>query len=167
MVAIFCIRHLEAAQVVHVVEQQALSVDRPDLGCGLLDGGAVGDHRVTDLVGDADPGCSGSEDDRFLVAQRDSGDMTSAVDGGHHHGAGALDVVVEDAVVVAVGLQDRARVDRPEVLEVQDGMRKQPVGGFDVAADEGVVVVAAAPGMAVTQVERVLQELFVIGADIQ
>ena len=65
--------------------------------------------------------------------------MRSAVHGCHDHRAGALHVVVEHAVVVAVGLQDLPRVDRPEVLEMQDRARKKLVGGLDVALDELVV----------------------------
>ena len=41
------------------------------------------------------------------------------------------------------------------------------MGGLDVALDEVVVFVAAAPGVAIAQIERILQQLFVIGADIE
>jgi hypothetical protein len=50
---------------------------------------------------------------------------------------------------------------------MQDRVRKQLVRGLDVALDELVVLLAAAPGVAIAQIERVLQQLFVIGADIE
>ena len=62
--------------------------------------------------------------DRSLFAHRGTGDIRSAVHGRHDHRAGSLHVIVEHAVIRAVGVQDLPRVYRPKVLEMQHGARK-------------------------------------------
>jgi hypothetical protein len=76
--------------------------------------------------------------------------------------AGALHVVVEDAVVVAVPIEDAARVLRAEVLEVQDRSGEERSGDGHVPVDELVVAVSAHPGMPVPQVGRVVQQRRVV-----
>ncbi len=165
--ALLGVGRLEAAQIVHVVEEQAPLAHEPDLIAGLLVGGAVGDDGVMHLVGDCDAGRAGPEDHHALVLHGDPGDAGGGVHGGQHHRSGALQVVVEDAVAGAVGLQDIPRRSGPEVLEVQqragEHLRRSP----DIALDERLVVLAANPGMPVAQVERVAEQHLVVGSDIE
>ena len=78
-----------------------------------------------------------------------------------------LDIVVEHAVFRRVLVEDRARVAGSEVLEMQHRGGEQPVGSLDVVLDERVVFGAAPAGVAVADVERVVEQLFVVGADIE
>ena len=154
-------------QIVHVVEQQSRPVHRPDLRDGLLHAGAVGHHRVTNLIGDTDPGGTGAEDDHVLVLHRDAGDADSPVECGHHHCAGALDVVIENAVIRGIFVQNGPRVGGPKVFEMQHCLRKQLMSGLDILRDERVVLASTSAGMAFTQVTRVLQQLFVVSSDVE
>ena len=62
------VRLLVVPQVRHVAGEQPLLVDQPHLRGGLLFGGAVADHGVVELVGDADPGGPGPEHQQLLLA---------------------------------------------------------------------------------------------------
>ena len=50
---------------------------------------------------------------------------------------------------------------------MQHRARKQLVSGLDVALDELLVFGTAAPAVAIAEIERVLQQLFVVGADVK
>jgi hypothetical protein len=84
-----------------------------------------------------------------------------------HHRAGALHIVIEHAVVRRVCGEDVAGVFGPEVLEMQHRVGEQLMRGCDAGLNECVVVRAAVLRVAVTQVERVIQQGLVVGADIQ
>ena len=56
---------------------------------------------------------------------------------------------------------------RPEVLEMQHHVREQLMRGLDVGLNERVVVGATVSGVAVTQIEGIIQEGLVVGPDIQ
>ena len=59
--------------------------------------------------------------------------------------------IVEDAVLLPVGLQDAAGVGRPEVLEVEQRAGEEFGGRRQVLLDEGVVALTAHPCMPVAQ----------------
>lgn len=59
--------------------------------------------------------------------------------------------IVEDDVLLPVGLQDAAGVGRPEVLEVEQRAGEEFGGRRQVLLDEGVVALTAHPCMPVAQ----------------
>ena len=61
----------------------------------------------------------------------------------------------------------RRALDGPEVLPVQQRVGEQPGGRRDVGLDEGVVALAAHPRVPVADVERVVEQLLVVGADVE
>ncbi len=161
------VRHLEVAQIPQVVGQQALLVDRPDAARGRLAVEAVADHRVAQLVGDADARRTCAEDDDPLVARRCARDADGGQCRREHDRAGALHVVVEGGDAAGVPLQDAAGVGRAEVLPVQQRAGEQVGGRRDVGVDEVVVASPPRPRVPVTDVEGVVEQLLVVGADVQ
>ncbi len=158
---------LIVAQPVHAVEQQPRPVDEPDAAgrFGVLQ--AVADHGLAELVGDADAGCPGPEHHDALLAERHAGDVERGPDGGERDGAGALHVVVEHAVALAVPLQEAPRVARAEVLEVQERVRVQRRDRVQVRGDEGVVAFAARPAVPYAEVQRIVEQRLVVRTDVQ
>src|SRR5262249_28879444 len=94
-------------------------------------------------------------------------DLDRGQHGGERDRPGALHVVVENAVLVAVGEQDAARVVGTEVLEVQQRAWEQRGGDPKVLVDELVVSLTAHPGVPVAEGQRVVEQLFVVGADVE
>ncbi|GDY63859.1 hypothetical protein SAV14893_032520 [Streptomyces avermitilis] len=124
------VRHLEVAEFVALVGgEQAVAVDAPEAGGGLVGREPFGDEGVPELVGDADTGAARAEDDDPVVAQGQVTGLGAGEDGGEVDCAGALDVVVEGEDVVAVVVEDAAGVGGSEVLPVQ-----QSAGNSFVAA---------------------------------
>ncbi len=94
------------------------------------------------------PGGAGAVDDHPLIAEAFPPVRANrGEDGGGDHGGGALDVVVEGAVLVPVGLQDPVRVGGAEVLPVQHRLRVEPGRGFHERRHELVVALPAYPRM--------------------
>src|SRR5262249_39112379 len=73
----------------------------------------------------------------------------------------------EGEYVIAVPVQDAPGVARPEVLPVQQRVGEDLQRGGDVGIDEGVVRFLRRPPVPHAQVERVLQQLGPVGADVQ
>ena len=119
------VRLLEIPQAGHVAGQQALLVDQPHLCRRLGGGGPVADHGVAELVGDAHASGAGPEYQQLLVPHRDAGDLDRGQRSGEGDRAGALHVVVEDPVLLAVGDQDPPRIAGAEVLKMQQRAREQ------------------------------------------
>ena len=78
---------------------------RPAASCGVEPVLAYG---VGDQVRDADPGGPGAEDHDLLIGQPAARDLDARERAGEADRGGALDVVVERALRVAVALQDAA-----------------------------------------------------------
>ena len=79
----------------------------------------------------------------------------------------ALDVVVEGADSVAIFLQQTERRVIGEVLELDQHARKHFARGGDEFVDEVVIGRAGQPLLAEADVIGILQERFVVGADVQ
>ena len=160
-------RLLEVAQVGSGVGEQAVPADAPELAGGDVLRHAGDDHRVADLVRDADARGAGAVDDDAVLRERDAADVARGQDGCEAHGPGALHVVVEGECLVAVAVEDAARVRRAEVLPVQDRVGEERGRRGDVAVDEGVVLLAPDPRLRHAEVERVVEQLLPVGADVE
>ena len=80
---------------------------------------------------------------------------------------GALDVVVEARLPVAIAIEDADRVVLLEVLPLDDGPREDPGHSVDERLDDRVVRPAAQPRRPVPDVERIVQERLTVGPDIE
>ena len=91
-----------------------------------------------------------------------SGEDAAADDPGR-----ALDVVVEARDPVAVVVQQLYGVVLFEVLPLQKGVGKDLLDGLDEAVHKGVVVLAPEAVLGVAEVERVVEQLFVVGPAVK
>jgi hypothetical protein len=158
---------LEVAEVGHVVGEQAGTVETPEAAGRLVVRQPLGDHRVADLVGDAATGGAGAEDDDPALDEGDAAAAGAGERGRERGRAGSLHVVVEGADPCAVALEDAPGVARGEVLPVEQHPREAGRRRGDVGVDEGVVALVAHPGMAVADIEGVVEERRVVGAGVE
>jgi len=82
-------------------------------------------------------------------------------------GARTLDVVVERGNDVAEGVEDGECSVLGEVLPLDDGARPSPVHRVDERGHEREVCVAAESLALDAEVERVLEQVLAIGADVE
>ena len=120
-----------------------------------------------DLVGHAGACGTGAVDDQALVGEVLAGDLHAGDHRGDDDRAGALHVIVEDAVLLAVGQQDAARVGRAEVLEVKQCVGEELGRDGQVLVDELVVAPTAHARVTVAQVGWVIEEGLVVRAAVQ
>ena len=69
--------------------------------------------------------------------------------------------------LLAVLVEDPPRVRGAEVLEVQQRVREQPARRLDVGRDQRVVALAAHTAVAVTDIQRVVQQRLTVGAHVE
>ena len=86
---------------------------------------------------------------------------------GERHGAGALDVVVERAQLVAIPRQQPRGVSLGEVFPLEQHPGKAPLHPSDEGVDERVVAVAGDPAVPPSEIQRIAQQFFVVGPDVE
>src|SRR5580704_10314512 len=119
------------------------------------------------LVGDADTGGAGTEDDNAVLDQRSLAGPGASPYGGEVDRAGALHVIVEGEYVVAVAVQEAPGIAGPEILPVQQRAGKDLERGGHVGVDKGVIGLLGGPLALNAQIQRVLQQLCPVGTDVQ
>ena len=160
-------RLLEVGQIRAGGHHQAVDVEQPIAGARLVDRQALQRHGLADQLGDAGGGRAAAEEQEPLLGQFLSGDAQRREDPGQRHRGGALDVVVVGADLVAVARQDRHRVDVGEILPLEAALRKQLLHRLDELVDERVVFRAAHAVLAQAEIERVVEQSLVVGADVE
>jgi hypothetical protein len=150
---------LQLAERCHVPRQQALTVDRPEPPPGLRLRHSLGHHGRGQLVGDACPGRPHSEDHDPVAGQRHPGRSGRGEHGGQVDRAGALHVVIERQPLIPVPIEQPPGIRHPEILPVQQCQREQLADRTDELVEEGVVLGRGHPGMTVTDIERVIEQL--------
>ena len=161
------VRALVLGQVGPTGDHQALGVEQPAAASRLRGVDTLGDHRRDHEIGNADSGFAGAEEQQPLEGERAAGDPQRRVQTRQRHCGGALDVVVEGADAITVALQQAKGVVVREVLELDDGAREDLAGGADELVDEFVVGVTGEPRLCQTEIQRVVAQCLVVGADVQ
>ena len=124
-------------------------------------------HCRLEQPGDADARGAGSDEQRPLVTQRPPGLAQRRQDAPQHHRGGSLHVVVEAGYPFPVPIQEPDRVVLLEVLPLQQRMRKDVPHRLHESLDEAVVGGASQPRLGVAEVERIAQEMGVVGPAVQ
>jgi hypothetical protein len=161
------IRLLEVGQVCSTAFNQAVDIHQPATLTRLLHGQTVLRHRQADEVGDAGARGAGAEKEEGVVLHVVAEDAQCGVDAGDGHGRSALNVVVVAADEIAVAGQERYGVEVGEVLELDAAARKQFLHGRHKFFEEIVVFGPPDARLAETEVERIVNQSFVVGADVQ
>ena len=122
---------------------------------------------MTHETPDADAGRAGAEDHHALPRQRDAGLLRAGEERRDRHRGRPLDVVVERRQDVAIALEVRERRALLEILPLEEGLGEAPAHGVDELVDQLVVRGAAQPGVPPPDVEVVVQQGLVVGADVE
>ena len=110
---------------------------------------------------------SGAQEHDAQVGERASGDPRGRVDACERHGGGALDVVVEAEHAIAVLVQQRVRVGREKVLELEQRARILLLHGPHEFLDEVEVRLAFQPLARIAEVQHVLAQVRVVRAHVE
>ena len=84
-----------------------------------------------------------------------------------HDRGGSLDVVVERRDPIAIFLQQPERIVAREVLELDHDAGEKLAGGDHELLDQGVVFLAAHARLMQADIERIVEQLGVVGADVE
>ena len=101
---------LYRAEICAAGVQQTACIHDPEAAPGFLFRESFGNQGRAHVIGNASASRAGPEDNNLLITQRRTGDMYGSEDGGEHDGGGALDVVVEGEQLVAVTIENGARL---------------------------------------------------------
>ena len=155
------------ANALAAFDKQAVAVEGVDAAARLRFAQAFFLHGGDQQIDDADARRSRAEHGDGLLAERDSG----GVDGGEQScrgdGRGALNVVVEGAEAVAIALEQARRIGAGEVLPLQKNVRPAALDGADEGLDEIVVLLAADALVLPADVDGIVEQRLVVGADVE
>src|SRR6266404_3186619 len=124
-------------------------------------------HRKTDQLGDAGGGGPSSEKEKTLIHQLLPGEAQRAKDAGQRDPGSALYVIVECADHILVFRQYRDGVEIGEVLPLDATLGIELLDGLDELADEVEVLAAAYARLTKTEIERIVDQLMIVGADVE
>ena len=110
---------------------------------------------------------AGAVDDDALIAQPLAAQLAGVDEPGERDGAGALDVVVERRQLLAIALEHGEGGVLGQVLPLDDRARIARLDRRDELVDELEVGLAAQASLAHAEVERVVDEVGAIGADVE
>jgi len=120
-----------------------LAVDAPDTATGVGPGEAFADHGIAELIGDADTGGAGAEDDDALMAQGRAADADGRDDRGEGDGPGALEIIIKGTGLIPILPENFSSVIGFEIFPLQERAGEEPGDGLDVGLDKIVVLLAA------------------------
>ena len=161
-------RRLKVGEIVARRDQQAVDVEQGVATPRRGDIHAVLRHRQADQLGDAGGRRSGAEKQEALIRELlPPVRRNAAEDAGQRDPGGALDVVIEGADLVAIARQDRDGIEVGEVFPLDTAFRVELLHGRDEFLDERHVVFAAHALLAQAQVERVVEQSLIVGADVE
>ena len=124
-------------------------------------------HGLDDHAGDAGAGRAGAQEHDSLVRELAAGDPQRAEHADQRRAGGALDVVVVAAHLVAIAVEQPHRVDTGPILEVDAAAREHLLHGFDELLDQGVALRHRRPRRADAEIERVVEQRLVVGAEVE
>ena len=125
------------------------------------------DKSGTQQVGQTDSGRTGAQEQILLVLQLRALELGCVDHAGKRYAGRALHIVVVDAVLVAVALEQVDGIDAGPVLEVNAALRKHLLHRLDELVDEGIEIVGGGTSPAQTQIQRIVQILLVVGPCVE
>ena len=161
------IRLLEVDEVLAGRFQQAVDVEHIDPCLGLLERHALRHQRGTEQVGEADTGRTRAEEQVFLVLQLRALELGRIDHAGKYDAGRALHVVVIDAVLVAVALEQVHGVATRPILEVNAALREHLLHRLDELVDKRIKFRGRRARLAHAQIQRIVQVLLVVGARVE
>jgi hypothetical protein len=162
-----CIRLLEIDQVCARRLQQSVDIEHVDPGLRILGGHALRNKRRTQQVRKANARRTGAEEQVLFVPQSGALEPGGVDHAGERDARRALHVVVIDAEFVTIALQQMHCVHPGPILEMDAAFREHLLHRFDKLVDKGVEFAGRRAGLAHSEIERIVQVLFIVGAGIE
>ena len=150
-----------------VLDDQAARIHQPDAQARLGFGSAFRHHGRDHEIGDAGRSLAGAEEEHLLVGQFAAGHAQRREQARERHRGRALDVVVEDGNLVAIFVQQTESRMIGEILELDQHAGERRARGGNEFVDELVIGGAAQPLLAQSDIIGIVQQRFVVGADVQ
>ena len=125
------------------------------------------DHRFDHQIGDARRRFAGTLEQQCLLAERAAGDPQRGQHSRQHDRRGPLNVVVERRDPIAIFPQQPERVVGRKVFELNHYTGEQLAGSDHELFDQGVIFLAANARLMQTDIERIVEQLGIVGADVE
>ncbi len=158
---------LEVEQVRQLVRQQAEAVHHKHAGAGFFIAQTFGLHLRDNLLGDAAACRTCAEEYHFLLAHGAARRTAGGNQGTQRNGGGTLNIIIKAANFIAVAFEDRHRIFLCEVFELQYHVRPATLHCLNEFVDEVIVLFAGDAWMTPAHIQRVIQQLLIVGADVQ
>src|SRR6185369_5631846 len=158
---------LERIEILLLRVNQAGSVDEPDTATCLVLAQSIAAHPGHELSRDACRRRTRAEQHDSLIRKPCAASRRSRHCDRESHRAGTLDVIVERAESIAIALQQSRGVVPGEVFPLQQHARKALAQRNHEGFNECVVLGAANALVAPADIQRIVQQLLVVGADIE
>lgn len=137
-----CKDSLLRGQILHVVKEKTLLVDKIEVLLGFLDIHALVNHFLADPLHNAAARRSRAKAQVLLVGEFLAGDVKSPEYSRQRDDAGSLDVVIEYWIPVDIPVQQHCLMASSEILEVEVQVREQPIHKLHELVNAGVVLLA-------------------------
>lgn len=149
--------------------QKAILVHHEEARLCLLFGEAFFLHGVGDALCNSEAGTAGAQAHDGLIAQRGgrlAQALQAAQEASHGDGASALNVIVEAQVCVTVLAEEGAGVRVGEVLELDESVGPAVLHSLHELVHNIHVLLALQPALLDAQVVGTVQQILVVGADV-
>ena len=146
--------------------QQAVAVEEPAVTARLLLADPLASERAGKQVGGAHR-YAGADEEHPLGPERGAGQPPGGEQPGQHHRRRALNVVVEHPGPVAVPTEERERVWRAEVLELDQGAGEDLLHRLHELVHQLEVPLATEPGLGKADVLGGRPQRFVVGPHVE
>ena len=159
-------RQLLLVEIRAALDHQPLGIDKPAGLAGLCLAEPFTHQRGDHQLPDARPRLACAEKEQALVAKLPSRDAERGINARQRHRSRALNVVVERANTGAVFVQETEGVVIGKIFELDQRPGEGFRGGGDELLHQGVVDFARGAALVQAEVQRVVQQRLVVGADV-
>src|SRR5215471_19049876 len=132
------IRLLEINKIRAVRLKEAVDIEHIDSGLSVLERHPLLDHCRRQQIGETDAGGSRTEEKELFVSQHSPLHLRRIDHSGEYDSCCALDVIVVDAVFVAIALKQVNGVHTGPVLEMNAALREDLLNSFNELVDERI-----------------------------
>ena len=146
---------------------EPLTIDKPaPLAC-FIDRDAFCDHDIAEEICNASSGRARSKEQERLLRKMLVLHAKRSKNSRHANSCSALNVVVERRDAIAITLEDRTRIWIREVFPLNAAVREHGLDSRDELFDECIILFTGQSLLANTDVEWIVEKLFVIRANIE
>ena len=122
--AVVRVRLLVNGNIVSARHQETLAVDKPAVLARVFRRHTFFTQRGDKYVGNSDAGLAGTEEQDLLIRKRTAGDTHRGDNAGHGNRTGSLDIVIKDAMSMAILFEQAECIGVAEVFNLDQHVGK-------------------------------------------